>query len=351
MVFALAAAAFVAGVPRTAGAGDAAELIKEGIALRRKGDDAGALEKFQQAHRLQESPRALAQMALAEQALGRWAAAHDHLVAALDGGGDAWIAKNRATLTESLRSVEQHVGKLDVLGQPAGAEIRVDGVLRGTLPLAAPLTVTTGTVRVDLTAPGHHDAQRTTIVRAGQMTRESFDPLTALPTVVPLPQGIATGAAANGEPAAGGVLGRPGDPQGTLEAPARDDGPSALRLSAKWIAGGVALAALTGGTVAYLLHDSAADTFNKECWIDWSGAPAPKSGSTWTNDRCRNQNNKVDTGYRLSVVGFAAGAALATTAVVLWLTEPKPASRRETAFRCTPLPTPTTVAIDCHLRF
>ena len=63
MVFALAAAAFVAALPRTAGAGDAAELIKEGIALRRKGDDAGAREKFQQAHRLQESPRALAQMA------------------------------------------------------------------------------------------------------------------------------------------------------------------------------------------------------------------------------------------------------------------------------------------------
>ena len=59
---------------RTAEAtGDAAEhLIKQGVELRAKGKDAEALVLFQKAYAATPSPRALAQIALAEQALGRW---------------------------------------------------------------------------------------------------------------------------------------------------------------------------------------------------------------------------------------------------------------------------------------
>src|SRR5207244_1663513 len=53
-------------------AGSVEALLDQGYALRERGDDDQALAKFQAAYRLAPEPRALAQIALAEQALGRW---------------------------------------------------------------------------------------------------------------------------------------------------------------------------------------------------------------------------------------------------------------------------------------
>src|SRR5262245_38202257 len=78
---------------RALGAGsDAAEAaIKRGIELRKKGDDEQALREFTQAYQLSKSPRALAQMGVAEQALGRWVDAEVHVERALQASSDGWI--------------------------------------------------------------------------------------------------------------------------------------------------------------------------------------------------------------------------------------------------------------------
>src|SRR5687768_12256290 len=91
-------------------------LIREGIALRRAGDDLAALSKFQQAYELNKTPRALAQIGLAEQALGRWAVADRHLRQALESADDPWIRKNRGSIDESLTMIAGHVGQLEVSG-------------------------------------------------------------------------------------------------------------------------------------------------------------------------------------------------------------------------------------------
>lgn len=69
-------------------------LIDEGVQLREQGRDAGALERFQRAYAESRSARALAQVALAEQALGRWVDANAHLTEALAMGGE-WIETHR----------------------------------------------------------------------------------------------------------------------------------------------------------------------------------------------------------------------------------------------------------------
>ena len=76
----------------------ATALLREGIELRRAGRDAEALARFERAHAVEPSPRTLAQMGLAEQALGRWVRAEAHLRAALAPRDDAWIERNRAAL-------------------------------------------------------------------------------------------------------------------------------------------------------------------------------------------------------------------------------------------------------------
>ena len=50
----------------------AESLIEEGIALRTEGRDEEALGKFVESYELAPAPRTLTQIALAEQALGRW---------------------------------------------------------------------------------------------------------------------------------------------------------------------------------------------------------------------------------------------------------------------------------------
>jgi hypothetical protein len=70
LVVGLVVAALLAG-GAPAHAEDADELIHKGIELRKQGQDLDALEAFRRANALTSTPRALAQMGFAEQALGR----------------------------------------------------------------------------------------------------------------------------------------------------------------------------------------------------------------------------------------------------------------------------------------
>lgn len=174
-------------VGRGVRAGDADDLIRQGVERRRQGDDVGALGLFERAYQAAQSPRALAQMGLAEQSLGKWVVASEHLKQALAANGDPWIVKNRSVLNEAVTRVGDHVGWLEIFGGTPGAEVRLDGTPRGTLPLPGPITTTTGTLAIELVMGGHVPLRRTTSVRAGEKTREAFDALAVDSTGTPTP--------------------------------------------------------------------------------------------------------------------------------------------------------------------
>ncbi len=163
-------------LPAASSAQDAAPLIEQGIAARRERRDEDALAAFRRAYELSPTARALAQIALAEQALGRWLDAREHLVAALEAGDDAWIAARRDALGEALASIEGHLGRLAIEGGAAGAEVRVDGVARGALPLAQPLWVSAGRVRVEVHAQGAAAFEREVDVPPGGRASVSVEP-------------------------------------------------------------------------------------------------------------------------------------------------------------------------------
>lgn len=75
-----AAALFLLGAS-TASAQDAAveRAIDEGLALRQQSRDAEALAVFERAYAQHREPCLLAQVGFAEQALGRWRLAEEHL--------------------------------------------------------------------------------------------------------------------------------------------------------------------------------------------------------------------------------------------------------------------------------
>lgn len=163
-------AALVAG---PAGAQDCATAechVERGLAARTQGDDAAATAHFEAALALERTPRILAQLALAEQALGRWIDAEAHLVEAM-AADDPWIVDHRGVLEGALATIREHLGRLIVTANVEGATVRVNGRDAGALPMAEPVSVEIGTAVIDVTAPGHVAVQRQEEIAAGQLSR------------------------------------------------------------------------------------------------------------------------------------------------------------------------------------
>lgn len=174
--------------------------IKKGVALRRAGNDEAALPEFKKAYDLSHSARAAGQVGLCEQALGLWAEAHDHLVEALQSPDDAWVKKNRAVLEEQVAAANGHVGRVEINGEPAGAQVYVNGRPVGRLPLDRPLKLATGRIRIELRAPSHLSAEESVDLKPGAYERvgirlvRSPEPATGassserpVPTTIPEP--------------------------------------------------------------------------------------------------------------------------------------------------------------------
>lgn len=362
-----------------AAASEADNLIREGLDLRRGGDDAAALQKFQRALELSPTPRALAQLGLAEQALGRWVVAFEHLRHALDATGDPWIQKSRPALEAALGHVNDHVGQVQILGGSPGTEVRIDGVPRGKLPLERALVVSTGTVTIDLVAPGLVPIQRTTLVHGRESIRESFDTqapppsrggvstsgvvkaraigVSAVPAqVAPMPGGGTLSAMADpadGSPASA----TPGASSGG-EKDAQDDGGSRvqagrLRKSAKWAAWGVGAVALGVGAFGWARQNQAGNDFSSGgCRTNPGGTITTVPGASRSLADCQNLESKVNSNYRLELIGLAGAGVLAAAGLVLWVTEPNPPAFVTTALSCTPeLTLALAPRLTCQLRF
>jgi hypothetical protein len=134
------------------------ELLDRALALRERGEDEEALALFRRAHALEPSAQTLGQIALAEQALGRFREAERDLIAALEQGGP-WIEQYRAALGEALETIRGHLGTLELTGGVDGAEVRVNGEAVGVLPLP-PISVEAGVAIVEVSAEGFLPYQR-----------------------------------------------------------------------------------------------------------------------------------------------------------------------------------------------
>ncbi len=146
-------------------------LIREALELRRKGNDAAAIDKLLRALRLDPTPRAKAQVAMAQQALGHWVEAEKHMLQALATHQDPWIASRITVLRNSLEAIRERLGLLQVAGVPEGATIYVAGAKVGTAPLNKSIRVVAGTVAIRVEAAGHRTHLGTVEVEPRLLTR------------------------------------------------------------------------------------------------------------------------------------------------------------------------------------
>jgi hypothetical protein len=319
-------------------AADAETLIRRGIELRRAGKDAEALSLLQQAYALDGTPRALAQVGLVEQALGKWGLADQHLRRALESAADAWVRKNRAALEEALKAISHHVGHVEVTGSPAGAEVRIDGELVGHLPLPGPISVAAGGIAIEVRAPGFLTIARATSVDVGDLTRESFNLQSLTPT-----------AAASVEPAPA----RPAAATATEPVAQVETGPSppvgrdqmGTRRVVTLTIAGLAVGALALGVVEHLSWQSKVGSFGDTVGCD-PAAPARGGGV------CQQLYDDGQRAKTIAFVGYGLSAGLAATAAILYFTQPahQPA---KTAMACASGPAPggSAVGITCAWHF
>jgi tetratricopeptide (TPR) repeat protein len=298
-------------------ASQAEVLIDEGVALRRAGDDEAALARFQAANDLFHSARAWAQIALVEQALGRWIDAEAHLREAL-ASHEPWIEERRETLAAQLEVIRGHLGRLEVSGGVRGATITVNGTPAGALPLSSAVWVEPGAVVVEVVADGFMPFAWTGIASAGEVA--------TLHVRLETDAVIATGDEAEDA------------------APAASVPPSSSPLPALgWAAVGTGAAGLVLSAIALGVRNAEAEAFNGEaCLAD---------GMT-RGENCRGHYDAALAWESTTIGAFVAGLVLAGGGVALVLVGGASGEEQEatSTVACVPVAGDTWGAA-CHATF
>jgi hypothetical protein len=207
-LFFLAFCAYGAGNLKSARADEAGAdaLLRIGVQLRRERRDDEALDMFARANALAPTAVARAQMALAEQALGRWVEAERDLDAALRVPTDPWITRNRDALENTRRELEHHLGWITVETEPSHATVRVDGEV---VPQATELRIPAGSRVLDLRAVGYAAEIRHVEVGpeihvkvAVELRLEPVDPPIAAAPIQPVVEVVRATDRASGRPVA-----------------------------------------------------------------------------------------------------------------------------------------------------
>lgn len=291
---------------------EAERLIKEGLKKRATLEDKDALALFARAHARCPRPRYLAQLGLAEQALGLWLKAEVHIKEALTATDDAWIDKHRPDLDAAVEAVGAHLGYLDVELEAGGAreaELLLDGRPTGTLPLAAPLRVVAGTVAIEVRSRGFIPVTRPVQVPPGGRARERIV-LVALvaPPVKPAPPAVRLG----------------------------------LWRKLGIIGVAVGGAVLGGGVAAQVVREQNARAFNADPTCSGASGEFPPA--------CETRFTRVIGAERLAVVGYAVGGVLAAGGIVL-LALPARVLARERAHTVAVLPGPGQLGLSLGTTF
>lgn len=277
-------------------------LLRRGVALRQRGDDQQALDQFQRALAIASEPRVLAQVALAEQALGRWVDAARHLREAMSHDDDAWIRRNAAALAGARDEIMRHVGGLLATGPGAEGELRVDDTRVASLPMSEAVVLLAGERTLEVRREGYFPWHRTVALRAGELNRVDVP---ALQAVVSTP--------------------------GLAQPPPRSN----VQRVVGWSLVGASALGLGVGIYGLLSRDDAQRANERD----------PNCAATPPATVCVDRRDTADTMNAVMIAGFVSAGVLAAAGVTLLLTAPS--NRSAVALTCSP----GWRSLGCEVRF
>ncbi len=289
-------------------------LLAQGIELRKQREDRRALAIFERAWLLGAAPAALAQIALAEQALGLWREAHEHLEDALEHAEDSWITTHRATLEVALKEIESRLGAVEISCNVDGAEVKVDGRSVGHTPLPGPVRLAAGNSVVQVLAEGYFDAARQTQIDAGSLARVDF---TLTPIMIRQGANQADAPAPTAPPALPARTSAEPIVSSPLRSPmsATGDDAASPREVLMYTAAGLAALGATVGVTGYVIREVNVGLYNddKRCNLAMG---TPRSVE------CEPELTAWRRGEIVAITGSAAAGVFGLTALYLWWSRP-----------------------------
>ena len=321
-----------AGPPAASRDADVEALISQGTELRKRGDDQGALEAFERAWAVSPSARALAQVALAEQALGRWLDAHQHLQAALQDTADPWIAAHRTTLSAALNEIASQLGAVEVTCNVVGAEVRIDGRSIGRTPLAGPVPVVAGQSVIQVSADGYFEVARRVQTDAGGLSRVDVRLIhDVAPERVAPSSGAAPTASMVTLPEHAPALGAAPSPRLEPSSTPRD--------VAMYTSLGLAALGAAVGSTGYVIREVNVKLYNDDSRCAMvSGIPR--------SEECKDEASAWRWGEAAAIGGFSAAGVFGALGLYLWLNRPESAASGDLACAVD-----ASVAVRCGGRF
>src|SRR4051812_42525043 len=145
-------------------------LQVEGLGLLQKGDSRGALEKFDEAFRLVQSPKILFNRGKAHRALGEDVAALTDFERFLDEAPYA-PKESRVEAERAVQALRPRLAYVEIQVDDAGSTVSVDGREIGEAPLPRPVVVAPGAHEVRVVKSGMNDDVRKVSPIAGQKLR------------------------------------------------------------------------------------------------------------------------------------------------------------------------------------
>lgn len=260
-------------------------LLQQGAAARREQREEEALGSFERAWARCRCDEAMAQRAFAEQAIGRWGEAAEHL-AAVASSEDPWILRNRGTIDTARTRIAREVGTLEVRANVATARVWIAGRERGAPRV---FFAPRGEITVRVEAPGYLPESRVVTISPDVPARleVTLVPQAVAPLEVPPPPPIAR-------------------PRPTPIVASRRWRPWV------WAAGGVSLLAVGGAAAALWAREESIARYND---------PSCVTVFASREERCGAYRDAATVNEALAATGFVLGGAAAVTAVVLALVD------------------------------
>jgi hypothetical protein len=284
---------------------DVADLLDRGVELRREHRNEEALALFERAARLAPAPPTFAQMALAEQALGRWVDAARDFDAALSSGDDPWIAKNLDALVGAQAIVSRHVGWIAVQVDAAGAEVLLDG---RPIPQGPDLCVTSGGAVLEVHAAGRVPDIRHVEIEPAKHARLTIALAVLAPAVPPAPTVLLVPPPADAAPASTPII--------------------------PLVLGAAGVASLATGT--YFGIRTFSDKSQRDALCPVGGVCQPAA---------QNSDSDARSSANISTAAFITGGALVVAAGVWWLVARSDSHGDRGAIRLAPTVSPTSAGL------
>jgi hypothetical protein len=184
LLAALLAAAPAVAQTKPAPAGDldeARQRFQRGVELYKEGSFDAALAEFNKAYELAPNYRVLFNLAQVQTERHDYVTALKDFEKYLEQGGAEITAERREQVNKEITALKGRVAEVTISADVEGAELLVDGVSVGTLPLSEPVRVSAGVRQIQVKKAGYETSTRTETIAGGENPHFDFK-LEAIPS-------------------------------------------------------------------------------------------------------------------------------------------------------------------------